>query len=46
MVCGLASMDGISFMFIGHQKGRNTKVGTSDLSCLSNLLSGERALMF
>ena len=26
MVCGLASMDGISFMFIGHQKGRNTKV--------------------
>ncbi|EFN53883.1 hypothetical protein CHLNCDRAFT_36222 [Chlorella variabilis] len=25
MVCGLASMDGISFMFIGHQKGRNTK---------------------
>lgn len=26
MVCGLASMDGVSFMFIGHQKGRNTKV--------------------
>lgn len=25
MVCGLASIDGISFMFIGHQKGRNTK---------------------
>lgn len=25
MVCGLGSMDGISFMFIGHQKGRNTK---------------------
>ncbi|KAK9822886.1 hypothetical protein WJX74_001031 [Apatococcus lobatus] len=25
MVCGLASVDGISFMFIGHQKGRNTK---------------------
>ena len=25
MVCGLASMDGVSFMFIGHQKGRNTK---------------------
>ena len=25
MVCGLASMDGISFMFVGHQKGRNTK---------------------
>lgn len=27
MVCGLASIDGVSFMFIGHQKGRNTKVG-------------------
>ena len=26
MVCGLASIDGISFMFIGQQKGRNTKV--------------------
>lgn len=25
MVCGLASMDGQTFMFIGHQKGRNTK---------------------
>ena len=25
MVCGLASMGGVSFMFIGHQKGRNTK---------------------
>lgn len=25
MVCGLASVDGVSFMFIGHQKGRNTK---------------------
>lgn len=25
LVCGLASIDGISFMFIGHQKGRNTK---------------------
>ena len=31
MVCGLASMDGISFMFIGHQKGRNTKVGSYGL---------------
>ncbi len=30
MVCGIGSMDGVSFMFIGHQKGRNTKV----LSCL------------
>lgn len=27
MVCGLGSIDGVSFMFIGHQKGRNTKVG-------------------
>ena len=26
MVCGIGSMDGVSFMFIGHQKGRNTKV--------------------
>jgi len=25
IVCGLASIDGVSFMFIGHQKGRNTK---------------------
>lgn len=29
MVCGLASMEGTSFMFIGHQKGRNTKVRPS-----------------
>lgn len=26
IVCGLGSIDGISFMLIGHQKGRNTKV--------------------
>jgi len=26
MVCGLASIDGVPFMCIGHQKGRNTKV--------------------
>lgn len=26
IVCGLASIDGISFMAIGHQKGRNTRV--------------------
>lgn len=25
MVCGLASIDGVTYMFIGHQKGRNTK---------------------
>lgn len=25
IVCGIGSMDGISFMFIGQQKGRNTK---------------------
>ena len=25
IVCGLGSIDGISFMLIGHQKGRNTK---------------------
>jgi acetyl-CoA carboxylase carboxyl transferase subunit alpha len=33
MVCGLASIDGISFMFIGHQKGRNTKVCRSPWLC-------------
>lgn len=27
MVCGIGSIEGVSFMFIGHQKGRNTKVG-------------------
>ncbi len=26
LACGLASINGESFMFIGHQKGRNTKV--------------------
>lgn len=25
IVCGIGSINGISFMFIGHQKGRNTK---------------------
>lgn len=25
MVCGIGSIDGVSFMMIGHQKGRNTK---------------------
>ncbi|CAG9462304.1 unnamed protein product [Pedinophyceae sp. YPF-701] len=25
IVCGLANIDGVSMMFIGHQKGRNTK---------------------
>mmetsp|Transcript_31817 Transcript_31817/g.70685 ORF Transcript_31817/g.70685 Transcript_31817/m.70685 type:complete len:500 (-) Transcript_31817:1816-3315(-) len=25
IVCGIGSIDGTSFMFIGHQKGRNTK---------------------
>mmetsp|Transcript_4634 Transcript_4634/g.10954 ORF Transcript_4634/g.10954 Transcript_4634/m.10954 type:complete len:511 (-) Transcript_4634:1505-3037(-) len=25
IVCGIGSMEGMSFMFIGHQKGRNTK---------------------
>ena len=34
MVCGLASMEGQTFMFIGHQKGRNTKVScTSIVAC-------------
>jgi acetyl-CoA carboxylase carboxyl transferase subunit alpha len=25
LVCGIGKMEGMSFMFIGHQKGRNTK---------------------
>jgi hypothetical protein len=29
IVCGIGSIDGKSFMFIGHQKGRNTKVRSS-----------------
>lgn len=29
IVCGIGSIDGKSFMFIGHQKGRNTKVSSS-----------------
>ncbi len=29
IVCGIGSMEGASFMFIGHQKGRNTKVQSS-----------------
>jgi acetyl-CoA carboxylase carboxyl transferase subunit alpha len=28
IVCGIGSIDGKSFMFIGHQKGRNTKVSS------------------
>lgn len=31
MVCGLASMEGQTFMFIGHQKGRNTKVSMQQM---------------
>ena len=27
VVCGIGSIDGTSFMFIGQQKGRNTTVG-------------------
>ena len=26
IVCGIGSIEGVSFMFIGQQKGRNTKV--------------------
>lgn len=29
MIAGIGSIDGISMMFIGHQKGRNTKVRQS-----------------
>jgi len=25
LVCGIGRMDGVSYMFMGHQKGRNTK---------------------
>jgi acetyl-CoA carboxylase carboxyl transferase subunit alpha len=28
IVCGIGSMDGTPFMFVGQQKGRNTKVRT------------------
>ena len=34
IVCGLASIDGISFMAIGHQKGRNTKVIRDQICCI------------
>lgn len=27
IVCGIGTIDGVSFMFVGQQKGRNTKVG-------------------
>eukprot|EP00879_Flechtneria_rotunda_P007415 GHRR01007778.1.p1 GENE.GHRR01007778.1~~GHRR01007778.1.p1 ORF type:complete len:260 (+),score=63.25 GHRR01007778.1:111-890(+) len=33
IVCGIGSMDGVSFMFIGQQKGRNTKVSCETLNC-------------
>ena len=32
IVCGIASIDGVSFMVMGHQKGRNTKVSQGALS--------------
>ena len=35
MVCGIGSMDGVSFMFIGHQKGRNTKVAFCSVQNIS-----------
>ena len=38
MVCGLASMGGVSFMFIGHQKGRNTKVPSQLPAHLTSLV--------
>jgi acetyl-CoA carboxylase alpha subunit len=33
IVCGIGNMDGIPFMFIGHQKGRNTKVSIMFRMC-------------
>ena len=42
IVCGLASMDGRTFMFIGHQKGRNTKVTAPGARILGR---GVQALM-
>lgn len=34
IVCGIGSMDGVSFMFIGQQKGRNTKVTRPAVACV------------
>jgi hypothetical protein len=44
IVCGIGSMDGKSFMFIGHQKGRNTKVGQQQIAAvhLPSLVSSAR----
>jgi acetyl-CoA carboxylase carboxyl transferase subunit alpha len=28
LVCGIGSINGVSMLFIGHQKGRNTKVSS------------------
>ncbi len=33
MVAGIGSIDGVTFMLIGHQKGRNTKVCIRQASC-------------
>jgi Acetyl co-enzyme A carboxylase carboxyltransferase alpha subunit len=41
MVCGIGSIDGVTFMFMGHQKGRNTKVNRTFCStyvCLLGLV--------
>jgi acetyl-CoA carboxylase alpha subunit len=38
IVCGIGSIDGVSFMFIGHQKGRNTKVPPARWTCLHRLV--------
>ena len=43
MVCGLGSIDGVSFMFIGHQKGRNTKVGERWRMLWGGLAAARRA---
>lgn len=43
MVCGLGSIDGVSFMFIGHQKGRNTKVRGRAGRALQPAVRGARA---
>ena len=45
VVCGIGSIDGTSFMFIGQQKGRNTKVGGSARSfrpCGARVMHGRK----
>ncbi len=38
IVCGIGSMDGLPFMFIGQQKGRNTKVRGAFINWKTHIL--------